>query len=84
MRVAQSADQLDDAIEQAQREAGAAFGVPDVFLEKYITRARHIEVQLIGDRHGNPASWAAWTKPLSVCSGCPSQRKYSTARMSLE
>ncbi len=53
MRVAQSADQLDDAIDQAQREAGTAFGVPDVFLEKFIVRARHIEVQLLGDRHGN-------------------------------
>src|SRR5207248_10274041 len=36
MRVAQGADQLDDALEQAQREAGTAFGIPDVFLEKYI------------------------------------------------
>src|SRR5262249_11002597 len=52
MRVAATADQLDDALEQARREAGAAFGVPDVFLEKYISRARHIEVQLLGDRHG--------------------------------
>jgi pyruvate carboxylase len=53
MRVAQGADQLDDALEQAQREAGTAFGIADVFLEKYINRARHIEVQLLGDRHGN-------------------------------
>ncbi|HXG10109.1 MAG TPA: pyruvate carboxylase [Gemmataceae bacterium] len=52
MRVAPSADQLDDALEQARREAGAAFGIPDVFLEKYIPRARHIEVQLLGDQHG--------------------------------
>jgi pyruvate carboxylase len=53
MRVAASAEQLDAALEQAQREAGTAFGVPDVFLEKYVARARHIEVQLLGDRHGN-------------------------------
>ena len=53
MRVAQTSAQLDDAIDQAQREAGAAFGVPDVFLEKFIKRARHIEVQLLGDQHGN-------------------------------
>jgi pyruvate carboxylase len=52
MRVAMSADALDDAIEQAQREAGTAFGVPDVFLEKLVRRARHIEVQLLGDHHG--------------------------------
>ena len=53
MRVALTADKLDDALDQARREAGNAFGVPDVFLEKFIPRARHIEVQLIGDRHGN-------------------------------
>ncbi len=53
MRVAQSQEQLDDALEQARREAGTAFGVPDVFLEKFVARARHIEVQLLGDQHGN-------------------------------
>lgn len=52
MRVALTPDQLADALDQARREAGTAFGVPDVFLEKYIPRARHIEVQLIGDCHG--------------------------------
>ncbi len=55
MRVALAADKLDDALEQAKREAGAAFGVADVFLEKFVARARHIEVQLLGDRHGNLA-----------------------------
>ena len=53
MRVAHKPEQLDDALASAQREAGTAFGVPDVFLEKFIARARHIEVQLLGDRHGN-------------------------------
>ena len=53
MRVAFKAEQLDEALEQAQREAGTAFGVADVFLEKFIPRARHIEVQLLGDQHGN-------------------------------
>lgn len=53
MRVAHDASQLDEAITQARREAGTAFGIPDVFLEKYITRARHIEVQVLGDQHGN-------------------------------
>jgi pyruvate carboxylase len=52
MRVALSGDKLGEALEQARREAGTAFGIPDVFLEKYIPRARHIEVQLIGDNHG--------------------------------
>lgn len=53
MRVANTAEELAGMIEQAQREAKTAFGVADVFLEKFIRRARHIEVQLLGDAHGN-------------------------------
>src|SRR5262245_44181693 len=52
MRVVPSAEQLEPALEQARREAGSAFGIPDVFLEKFVARARHIEVQLVGDQHG--------------------------------
>ena len=53
MRVVESADALDAALDQARREAGAAFGVPDVFIEKFIRKAKHIEVQLLGDRQGD-------------------------------
>ena len=53
MRVVESADDLDAALDQARREAGTAFGVPDVFIEKFLRRAKHIEVQLLGDQHGN-------------------------------
>ncbi len=53
MRPVASPDQLAAALDQARREAGAAFGVADVFLEKLVRRARHIEVQLLGDKHGN-------------------------------
>ena len=53
MRVVESAEALDSAIEQARREAGTAFGIADVFLEKFVRRAKHIEVQLLGDLHGN-------------------------------
>ncbi|MBV9122921.1 MAG: pyruvate carboxylase, partial [Planctomycetes bacterium] len=53
MRVAETPEHLDEALEQARREAGAAFGIADIFLEKFIPRARHIEVQLLGDRHGH-------------------------------
>jgi pyruvate carboxylase len=53
MRPVLAPDQLEPALDQARREAGAAFGVADVFLEKLVRRARHIEVQLLGDRHGN-------------------------------
>lgn len=52
MRVVPTADDLGPQLEQAQRESLSAFGSTDVFLEKYILRPRHIEVQLLGDRHG--------------------------------
>ena len=53
MRVVENADGLDPALDQARREAQNAFGCPDVFLEKFIRRAKHIEVQLLGDQHGH-------------------------------
>jgi pyruvate carboxylase len=53
MRVVQRAGDLDALLDEAQGEAGRAFGNPAVFLEKYIPRAKHIEVQVLGDRHGN-------------------------------
>jgi acetyl-CoA carboxylase, biotin carboxylase subunit len=53
MRVASDEKSLAPAIEQAQIEAQAAFGNPGVYLEKYVDRPRHVEVQIIGDQHGN-------------------------------
>ncbi|WP_298861310.1 pyruvate carboxylase [uncultured Gimesia sp.] len=53
MRVVQNKDEFEGAFEQARSESLSAFGSPDVFVEKFITRARHIEVQLLGDKHGN-------------------------------
>jgi len=53
MRVVQSEDEFVGAYEQARRESLSAFGSPDIFVEKFISRARHIEVQLLGDQHGN-------------------------------
>ncbi len=53
MRVVQSEKELTTALEQAQRESLSAFGSADVFVEKFITKASHIEVQLLGDQHGN-------------------------------
>ncbi|MBM3290949.1 MAG: ATP-grasp domain-containing protein, partial [Candidatus Hydrogenedentes bacterium] len=53
MRVVASEKDLPDALMQAQREALTAFGSSDVFLEKFVARARHLEVQLLGDSHGN-------------------------------
>src|SRR5882757_4329604 len=53
MRVVTKAADLADLLDEAQSEAGRAFGNSAVFLEKYIPRAKHIEVQVLGDRHGN-------------------------------
>ena len=49
MRVVSSPSELDDALAAARREATAGFGDDRVFIEKYVERARHIEVQLLGD-----------------------------------
>ncbi|PTX94660.1 pyruvate carboxylase [Opitutus sp. ER46] len=53
MRVVPKAADLAALLDEAQAEAGRAFGNPAVFLEKYIPRAKHIEVQILGDKHGN-------------------------------
>jgi 3-methylcrotonyl-CoA carboxylase alpha subunit len=53
MRVVKSAAFFEKALEACQREAKAAFGREEVFLEKYVPDARHIEVQIFGDAHGN-------------------------------
>ena len=53
MRVALRSSDLAQLLDEAQSEAGRSFGNPAVFLEKYIPRAKHIEVQILGDRHGH-------------------------------
>ncbi len=53
MRVVNEPGELVARLEEARQEAGAAFGNDAVFLERYIRRARHVEVQILADRHGN-------------------------------
>lgn len=53
MRVIREAEELEDAIEAARREAEKSFGDGTLLLEKYIDQARHIEVQILGDNQGN-------------------------------
>ncbi|MCK1723492.1 acetyl/propionyl/methylcrotonyl-CoA carboxylase subunit alpha [Bradyrhizobium sp. 141] len=53
MRIVRSADELGPAIVSAKREAKAAFGDDRMLIEKYVDNPRHIEVQVIGDSHGN-------------------------------
>jgi propionyl-CoA carboxylase alpha chain len=52
MRLVRDAAGLDDAVVAARREAAGSFGDPAVFLERYLTAARHVEVQVFGDAHG--------------------------------
>src|SRR5215831_643059 len=52
MRVVEKPADFAGKLEEARREAGAAFGNDAVFLERFVRRARHIEVQILGDRHG--------------------------------
>jgi acetyl-CoA carboxylase biotin carboxylase subunit len=53
MRVVRVPAELSGAVKTAQREAEAAFGVGDVYIEKYVESPRHIEFQILGDQHGN-------------------------------
>ena len=53
MRVVHNQDDLAKSLKTATREAEAAFGVGDVYLEKYVESPRHIEIQVLGDHHGN-------------------------------
>jgi len=53
MRVVRNEAQLAASLEEAQGEAKSAFGDASVFLEKYLPRAKHIEVQILADEHGN-------------------------------
>ena len=53
MRVIETEADLDAQLDVARREAGAAFGNDEVYLEKLVRRARHVEVQILGDLHGN-------------------------------
>jgi pyruvate carboxylase len=53
MRVVDKPADFAGKLEEARREAGAAFGNDSVFIERFVRRAKHIEVQILGDRHGN-------------------------------
>jgi acetyl-CoA carboxylase biotin carboxylase subunit len=68
MRVANSAEQFGQSFTLAQQEALAAFGSGEVYLEKYLARPRHIEIQIMGDTHG---------KVMHLCErDCSVQRRH--------
>jgi acetyl-CoA carboxylase biotin carboxylase subunit len=53
MRLAQTPELFPNMFETARVEANGAFGNPEVYIEKYISKPKHVEVQILGDRHGN-------------------------------
>ena len=53
MRIVNDPADLDEAVAAARREAQSGFGDDRVFLERYVARSRHVEVQILGDHHGN-------------------------------
>jgi acetyl-CoA/propionyl-CoA carboxylase biotin carboxyl carrier protein len=53
MKVVQTEAEVDDAMASAQREAKAFFGRDEVYVERYLTWPRHVEIQLVGDKQGN-------------------------------
>jgi propionyl-CoA carboxylase alpha chain len=64
MRIVRSLDDLEEAVASARREAQSAFGDPTVFCEPLLEGARHIEVQIIADRHGTV--WALGERECSI------------------
>ncbi|MGK5630779.1 biotin carboxylase N-terminal domain-containing protein [Streptomyces sp. URMC 123] len=64
MRIVRQLTELPEALDAARAEAAAAFGDPEVFLEPYIERGRHVEVQILADTHGTV--WAVGTRDCSL------------------
>ena len=68
MKVVQSAADVDDAMASAQREAKSFFGRDEVYVERYLTWPRHVEVQVVGDQQGN----VVWVSTRD----CSAQRRH--------
>ena len=68
MKVVQSAAEVDDAMAGAQREAKSFFGRDEVYVERYLTWPRHVEVQIVGDQHGD----VVWVSTRD----CSAQRRH--------
>ncbi len=68
MRIVEKAKNFAGAFAQASAEAAAAFGQPDIYLERYFPRVRHVEIQVFGDAHGNAIH--LWERDCSI------QRRY--------
>jgi acetyl/propionyl-CoA carboxylase alpha subunit len=64
MRIVREASKLKEELTRAQSEASRSFGSADCILEKYIEAGKHIEIQIVGDSHGNVIS--LWERECSV------------------
>ena len=68
MKVVKSAEEVDEAMESAQRESKAFFGRDEIYVERYLTWPRHVEVQIVGDQQGN----VVWVSTRD----CSAQRRH--------
>jgi acetyl-CoA/propionyl-CoA carboxylase biotin carboxyl carrier protein len=68
MKVVQSADEVQEAMDSAQRESKAFFGRDEIYLERYLTWPRHVEVQIVGDHYGD----VVWVSTRD----CSAQRRH--------
>ncbi len=68
MKVVRSADEVEAAMDSAQRESKAFFGRDEIYIERYLTWPRHVEVQVVGDQHGN----VVWVSTRD----CSAQRRH--------
>jgi acetyl-CoA/propionyl-CoA carboxylase biotin carboxyl carrier protein len=68
MKLVPSADHVQDAMDSAKREAKAFFGRDEIYAEKYLTWPRHVEVQIVGDQHGD----VVWVSTRD----CSAQRRH--------
>jgi acetyl-CoA/propionyl-CoA carboxylase biotin carboxyl carrier protein len=68
MKVVETADAVDDAMASAQREAKSFFGRDEVYVERYLTWPRHVEVQIVGDQQGD----CVWVSTRD----CSAQRRH--------
>jgi acetyl-CoA carboxylase biotin carboxylase subunit len=62
MRVVHTEAALINSVNMTKAEAQAAFGNPMVYMEKFLTRPRHVEIQVLADQHGNAATKRFWRK----------------------
>ena len=88
MRIVESKKDLKDSIKGAQREAKAGFGDDRIFIERYVASSRHIEIQILGDSHGNivhlgERECSIQRRHQKIIEESPSPRVYSKMRAAM-